>query len=85
MRAEPIGVVARVGPLANSPSVIIRMAKGGRVAVPGWMREMYGLKPGRRVLGIANRGSAMLTAGVGWLLLRGVGRKAEVRGRKAGA
>ena len=35
--------------------MIIRIAKGGRVTVPGWMREMCGLKPGRRVLCIANR------------------------------
>lgn len=60
----------------HPPSVIIRVAKGGRVAVPGWMREMYGLKPGRRVLCIANRD--------GWLLLRAVRRKAEVRGQKSG-
>lgn len=55
-------------------SVIILIAKGGRVTVPAWMREMYGLKAGRRVLCIANRD--------GWLLLRAVGGKADVRGQK---
>jgi bifunctional DNA-binding transcriptional regulator/antitoxin component of YhaV-PrlF toxin-antitoxin module len=59
----------------HPPSVIVRVAKGGRVAIPAWMREMYGLKAGRRVLCIANRD--------GWLLLRAVpeGRRqrSEVR------
>jgi bifunctional DNA-binding transcriptional regulator/antitoxin component of YhaV-PrlF toxin-antitoxin module len=53
------------------PSVIIHIAKGGRVAIPGWMRELYGLKPGRRVLCIANRD--------GWLLLRAVPGRARLR------
>jgi bifunctional DNA-binding transcriptional regulator/antitoxin component of YhaV-PrlF toxin-antitoxin module len=57
-------------------SVIIRIAKGGRVAIPLWMREIYGLKPGRRVLGIANR--------EGWLLLRAVPGRARLRPAHAG-
>lgn len=38
------------------------------------MREIYGFKAGSRVQFVANRGSTMLTAGDGWLLLRAVER-----------
>lgn len=58
------------------PSVIVRVGKGGRLAVPSWMREIYGLKPGGRAEIVANRD--------GWLLLRAARGRARLRPAGAG-